>query len=1214
MSFNHLHTHSEYSVLDGIIKPKQLIARAKEFGQNAIALTDKGNLYGVFEFWKECHEQEMKPILGAELFVTKNRADKNAAEKTSNLVVLARNFEGYKNLIKLVSLGHLEGFYYKPRVDKEILSKYKEGIIVLSGGRYSELTQNIELGNIERAKEIAATYKGIFGENYYIELVRTGDSHDEDYVQKLIKIAKELDISVVATADVFYLVPEDYEAREMVWAINDGKKLVDPSRRQDHLHALYMKSPEEMEELWKDLPDAIENTQKIADQIEDYKIGFGKVEPKSLDVPQGRNSSIWLRQLAFEGAIDKYGIEKHGKIPTNVEERLNYELGIINDKGYNDYFLVVMEYVNWANDQNIPTSCRGSGASSCVAYCIGITPLEPLRWKLPFERFLNPERNSFPDFDIDMADSERYRVFEHMREKYGEDNTCNIGAIGRMKSKAVIRDVGRVMGVPLSVCDKLSKLVTVKFGKPASLKEMMDPEKHAEFAQIVSESDDLKKLIQVASKIENNMRQVSTHACGFLCTPDAVINYIPLQRETKGERRVITEIEGAKMEDLGLMKFDFLGLSNLSTIAFAVDIIEKNHGFRLNIKEIPEDDAKTFALLQKADTAGVFQLESSGMQKYIKDLKPTTVEDISFMCAAYRPGPMQFIPPYINRKHGREQVTYPHEVLKPVLEETYGYAIYQEQVMEIARVFSGYTLGAADMLRRAMGKKKAEVMAAEKTKFIEGAVNNGHTEKEAEKIFSYLEPFADYGFNKAHSAAYAMIAYQTAYLKANYTIEFIAALMQTDLDDAEKLTRDIIEAQKHGIQVLPPDVNKSIEGFNIEEQSNKDGIGGKIRFGLGGLKSVGLNQVEEIVTARGDKEFASLEDFLSRIDHKKLSKSAVEVLIKVGAMQDFGNRAQLLEVFQNAYENSAKMAKNALNNGMMMFDEEEVKRMDPIRLPNIPEINSAQRVEWEKEYLGIYFSIHPLAQIMPELSKKDVKTLMQLKKDARVGNKLKIAASIKKLRCVSTKKDNKKMCFGTIEDADSEINFTVFPTVYEKFGEILQEGKTYIIYGKKDYREEQHGILVDTIELIDFTKYKIDQIVPEAEESFTDDIIKKEFAKSDMTEIKSPKAEEQKVTVPLKANNYAYNYTVPQTVVPVESNTKSYKGVKIHIPTDIEVDLLKRLNEYFLSKPGDGEIVLVLKDTELGDKTMVLNTKLAISDAVEEDIKSIVDKAGLSFF
>jgi DNA polymerase-3 subunit alpha len=1275
--FIHLHTHSEYTVLDGIVKVKHLVGKAKEFGQPAIALTDKGNLYGVFEFWKECHEQEVKPILGAELFVTpKSRFDKNAAEKTSNIVILAKNLNGYKNLIQIVSRGHTEGFYYKPRIDKDLLKEFSSDLIILSGGRYSEMMQQFELGNDDRALESAKWYKETFGENFYIELTDIGDDHQKEYIKKTIKIAKDLDIPLVASADIFYMKPEDAEAREIVWAINDGKKLADPSRRQDKEHQLYMKSPEEMIELWKELPEAIENTQKIADQIEDYKIGHGKVEPQSLDIPEGKTAGGWLRELAFDGAKTKFPLDEKGNLPENVIERLEYELGLIETKGYNHYFLVVMEYVNWANNNNIPTTCRGSGASSCVAYCIGITPLDPLRWKLPFERFLNPERNSFPDFDADFADYKRAQVFEHMIDKYGADRTCYIGAIGRMKSKAVIRDVGRVMGIPLSICDKLSKMVTVKFGRPASLKEMMDPEKHPDFASMVGESEDLQKLIALASRIENNMRQMSTHACGFLCTPDSVMNYIPLQKETKGDKRIITQIEGAKMEDLGMMKFDFLGLSNLSTIAFAVDIIEQYHGNRLNMRKIPEDDPKTFALLQKGDTAGVFQLESGGMQKYLKDLKPTTIEDISFMCAAYRPGPMQFIPPYINRKHGREEVTYPHEVLKPVLEETYGYAIYQEQVMEIAKVFSGYSLGAADMLRRAMGKKKAEVMAAEKVKFIEGAEKLGHTAAEAEKIFSYLEPFADYGFNKAHSAAYCMIAYQTAYLKANYTIEFIAALMQTDLEDAEKLTRDIVEAQKHDIEVLAPDVNYSGVGFSIDKTqitrifegtnytngveakrednnemgrgevsspdsgknvetrhgvSGSDIAGGKIRFGMGGLKTVGLQQVEEIVRARGDKPFATLEDFLSRIDLKKVSKNAIEVLIKVGAMESFGNRGQLLQVFQSAYESAVKMSKSAGNGNLFMFDEEEVRKIDPIKLPIVDDISQSQKVEYEKEYLGVYFSVHPLSRVQPILAKKKgAKTLYDLKKNCRVKDKITIAACIKKMRCVNTKKDNRKMCFGTLEDPDYEINFTVFPTIFEKFEPILEEGKSYIITGKKDFREEQHGILVDTLELINFDDY--DGMEIEQQPKLTelkdmpksDDLVHETVsAASGHMRYESAGNSEPVViqnTNPIDTNSakvsdniVSYNYTVPETVVPVNHHN-NYKGVKVVIPQGTDAQILKRLNEYFLSNPGDGEIMIIMKAEGNIEKKMVLNNKLKISKAVEDEVKNIAGDAGLSFY
>ncbi|MEI7603839.1 MAG: DNA polymerase III subunit alpha [bacterium] len=1199
MDFIHLHAHTEYSILDSIIKTKQLIGKAKELGQEAVALTDHGNMFGLYEYWKECHEQGMKPILGCEFNVAvKSRFDKKPTEKSNSLVLIAKNFHGYQNLIRLVSIGYLEGFYYKPRIDKECIEKYSEDLIALSGHEYSEIRQHFILGDEDKAEAAAKWYKEIFKENYYIELARVGNEHEEELNEKILNVARKLDIPIVATGDIHYLLEEDYSPREIAWAIGDGKKLADPSRRQDKNHQYYFKSTEEMVELWKDLPEAIENTKKICDQIEDFKITYGIVQPKYNKIPDEMDRELLVRKLAYEGADKLYG-----DITPQIKERLEYELEILHDKGFDEYLLVVQDYANEARRRGIAISARGSVVGSVAVYCLGITNTDPLWWNLPFERFLNKERNSFPDIDMDFQDDRRNEMFDYVREVYGAECCSNVVTFGKLTTKAAIRDVGRVMGIPLSTCDKLSKMVTVKFGRVTKIKEMMNKENFPEFVEIVNSSEDLQTMIKYVQKIEGLVRNTGMHACGFLITPKPIYEYIPVCFEKEG-RTMMTQIVGQKLEDLGLMKFDFLGVANLSAVGQAIRFIKQYRNLDLDLQTIPIDDAKTFKkIFQAADTNAVFQLESGGMKKYLKEMKPTNIKDIAALIALYRPGPIANIPEYIGCKNGTQEVSYLIPESKEVLEESFGVMVYQDQAMLMAIKAAGYSWAEADGLRKAMGKKIPELMIEQEKKFIAGIVAKGYSEEIANKLFEQVKPFADYGFNKAHTAAYATLTYWTAYLKANYTIEFIAALMQCDIEKADKLTRDIIEAQEHGIEVMPPDINKSHVEFSIEEPAHEDGDGGKIRFGLGGMKSVGLNQVDEIVKTRGDKPYSSLEDLLSRVDLKKVSKNAIEVLIKVGAMDSFGRRSQLLEVYEKIYESTQKLVKSSLSASLMMFGEEEVKQLDPIKFSDIHEVSASDKVDWEKEYLGVYFSVHPLQKAMKILKKADVKTIDEMMKDVRTGSKAKIAATIKQLRCVYTKKDNKKMCFGKLEDADSVLNFTVFPSIFEKFGDKIIEGKSYIIVGKKDKRDEEYGIVVDTVEELDFSKYLNIDDEDIAEEPIHDELKPKNVYTAAPSK---PKAVGEKKSV--------YDKVSP-AVVPVQHRPSfpQYSKIKIIIKDGTDRSLLMKLNQYLAANSGNVEISIALKAGDSSEKVMVLNNKLNIGEKTSSEIKAIISTADVLF-
>ena len=1210
MSFVHLHSHTEYSILDSLIKVKQLVAKAKEFNQNAVAFTDHGNMYAVFEFWKECHEQGIKPIIGCELNVAnKSHLDRNAVEKTYSVVALAKNLEGYHNLVKLVSAGFLEGFYYKPRVDKELLEKYKDNLIILSSHEYSEIRQHYILGDEDKAEQTAKWYKNVFGENYYIELVRVGNDHEEELNNKLINLAKKLDIKLVAAGDTHYLLPEDYAPREIIWAISDGKKLTDPTRRQDKTHNYYMKTSEQMLETWKDMPDILENSQKIADEIEDYKITYGIVQPKFNKIPDSEDRGLLVRKLAYEGAKNLYG-----EITPEVKARLEYELEILHEKGFDEYLLVVQDYANEARKRGIAISARGSVVGSVAVYCLGITNTDPLWWNLPFERFLNKERNSFPDIDMDFQDDRRNEMFEYVREVYGKECCSNVVTFGKLTTKAAIRDVGRVMGIPLAICDKLSKMVTVKFGRVTKMKEMMNADNFPDFVNLVNSSEDLKLLVQNVQKVENLTRNTGMHACGFLITPEPIYDYIPVCFEKEG-KTMMTQIVGQKLEDLGLMKFDFLGVANLSVVGMTLKFIEKYRGEVVDLQKIDIADKKTFKeVFQKADTNAVFQLESGGMKKYLKEMKPTTIRDIAALIALYRPGPIANIPEYIECKNGVKEVSFLIPESKEILEESYGVMVYQDQAMLMAIKAAGYSWGEADGLRKAMGKKIPELMLEQENKFKAGVMAKGYSQDIADRLFEQVKPFADYGFNKAHTAAYATLSYWTAYLKANYTLEFISALMQIDLENAEKLTRDILEAQAHGIEVLPPDINQSIEDFSIDQSTsnelqNKDGeimqLNGKIRFGLGGLKSVGKNQVEEIVKARGREPFISLEDLLSRIDIKKVSKNAIEVLIKVGAMDSFGKRSQLLNVFLKAYEDTQKLSKSVISATLSMFGEEEISAVTAIKLPDIEEISAQQKVEWEKEYLGLYFSIHPLSKIKASLNKVGIKTLIDFRDNCRTGSKIKIAASIKKIRCVNTKKDNKKMCFGNLEDPDLEIEFAVFPTSFEKFGESLIEGHTYVFEGKKNLREDKYGILIDSAKEIEFEKFAMisDDLV-EHKSNLGSKEVKNLKSSSRFTHAKSISTNKEQI-LSTPTSTVPINYTIPTKVI------NKYSHISITIPDSTELILLQKLNEYFLNNQGNGEITLIMKSKEGQDKKMILNTKLEISEKVNYDIATIIPSANI---
>jgi DNA polymerase-3 subunit alpha len=1073
LPFVHLHVHTEYSMLDGVTKIPQMITKVKEAGMDAVAISDHGVMHGAYEFWAACNANGVKPIIGCEIYVSPS--DKSIKKEVDgikyyHLLLLAKNLKGYQNLVKLVSRAHLEGFYYKPRADRALLEEYSEGIICTSACPASPLGRHIIRGETEKAKEWMLYFKDLYKDDFYLELQRHGllpndeipnnlTSNDTDVEflkeqakmnKQLIAWSKEYNIPLIATTDSHYLNNEDCYTQEILFAVKDGGTINNPDRRKGYKHT-YIKTPEEMYKVFEDVQEVLENTKKLADKVEKYNISYGRVQPIYPDTPAGMTSADLIKQMAYEGAAKKYP-----DLTEEIKKRIDYELDVINQKGYNDYFLVVGDIMQWCRANNIIVGARGSAGGSVVAYCLEIVNTDPIRWELYFERFLNPERDTFPDIDMDMQDSRRDEVIKYVEQKYGKDSVSGIAAIGRLKTRAAIKDVSRAMGIDLQIANTLSKMVEVKFGKPKSISYMIEHSK--EFANIINSDPKLQQMAEVVSKIDGISRHVSTHASGYLITPKPNMDYIPVQYENGSDERVITQIEFSHLEPLGLMKFDFLGLSNLSIVDYAVKLIKQRHNVDIDVYNLPEKDPKTFDLFKKGNTTSVFQFESSGMKRYLKELQPESMEDLCFMAAAYRPGPMQFIEPYIKCKHGLAKPEYLLPELVPILSNTYGYAIYQEQVIMIAVAIAGYSLGQGDMLRRAMGKKKKEVMDAEREKFVNGCVNKGHQKEIADKLFDYMMPFADYGFNKSHSAAYAQLAFITAYLKAHYPIEFMAARLTADMSHPDKLIIALEEARGMGVKLLPPDVNQSFEDF---VPLNEDSI----LYGLSGIKNVGDNVVAEIITEREKNgPFKHLDDLCFRV--RSINSRSIESLIKVGALSVFGDEAALLEIYQSVLATVAKEIKSRASGqlGLLFGGEAQSEDNTTVAATPLPynatKIPVGQKLAWEKELLGMYFSSHPIQNFMEKI--KELKTPLISgnvlnDKSSCVG-----ACLVSRVKNISTKNGD-PMAFLALEDGNKELEAVIFPKDYQNLKSKFAEGDVVIIKGRCNMRNGEISIVVSNI-------------------------------------------------------------------------------------------------------------------------------------------------------
>ncbi len=1060
--FTHLHLHTEYSLLDAATRIGELIPKLQESGMTSCALTDHGNMYGIFKFKDAMKNAGLKPILGCEIYIApRSMQDKEYGVDNNyfHLVLLAKNLEGYQNLMKIVSISHMEGFYYRPRIDFATLSKYTKGIIALSACLAGPLARPIMQNNFALAEENAKKYAKIFKDNFYVEIQRNGMDEQNIANESLLKIAKSQNLPIVATCDVHYLNKEDAQIQEILWCISDGYTMEDPNRRRMPTNEFYVKTPQEMEELFKDLPEAIENTQKIADQIEEYDITFGRVENKYIDLPEGETAQSFLKKITYEGAEHKYK-----KVDEKLKERIDYELKIIHDKGYDDYFLVVRDFIAFCRQNDIVVGMRGSGCGSVVAYSSDITDIEPISWELYFERFLNPERPSPPDFDIDIADKRRSEVIDYTIKKYGIDNVKQIGTFSKLQTRQAIRDVSRVIGVDLQVADNLSKMVEIVFGKSKPIDYMI--EHNPEFAEIINSSEKTRELANIVKRISGLCRGVSTHACGILITPRPVVDYCPIQRDSHGGGIGMTQYEMFDIEPLGLMKYDFLGLRNLNIIGAALKKIEKKTGEKVVLREIEQKDEQAFELLRSGHTVGLFQLESEGMKRTIRALKPETQEDICYILAAYRPGPMQFISEYVAVKEGKQEPDYIFPELEPVLSITKGVITYQEQVMKIAQIVAGYSLGKADILRRAMGKKKVEVMQAEKPVFVEGAVKNGFDKEKVEVLWDKLIQFANYGFNKAHSASYATIAYWTAYLKAHYPLEFMAALLEGDLEKFDRVIIDLKECERLGISVLAPNINESGYYFNAEGDSS-------IRFGLGGIKNIGDDLVKRVVEEREKNgKYLHLDDFVHR-NYEILTKKGIEYLIMAGTMDEFGSRSSLIEIYPEVFDKEKSRRKTKDIGQIDIFSLGENKKDDTVDKTPVPlkeKEDVAQILKWEKDLLGIYFSSHPLDNLVEFFESKNVTPLSVALENSKNNTVVILGVLVSKIRKITTKK-GEVMAFLSIEDKTGSTDAVVFPRVYQELKDNLQENKPMLIAGRLNIREGEKSILVEKAKYVDEEKH-----------------------------------------------------------------------------------------------------------------------------------------------
>ena len=1063
--FVHLHVHSEYSLLDGLGKLDHMIERTKSLGMDSLALTDHGAMYGSFKFYLKAKSAGIKPIIGVETYVAKrSRHDKEAKVDTDpyHLVLLAENELGYKNLMKLVSHAHLEGYYYRPRIDWEVLSQHHEGLICLSACLQGQLAQLLRNGNGKEAERIAGQYSELFGpDRYYVEIQKHPKIPEQDEAnEKLVALARKLGLPLVATNDIHYVDPEDAEAQEILLCVQTQHTILEKNRPLSMIGSpdFYMRTVDEMKGLFIRYPEAIENTVRIAAMC-DMTLKVGQWILPQFPLPSDETPNSYLEKL-----VAKQMPVYYPKPTEEVRQRIAYELDIINGKGYATYFLIVADFVNWAKTKGIAVGPgRGSAAGSVVSHVLGITGVDPFFFNLPFERFLNPSRPTPPDIDLDFADDRRDEVIAYVTEKYGNDKVAQIITFGTMEARAAVRDAGRALGMPYAAPDRISRMIPQGFqGSAMTIEKAL--ESSPELALAYRTEPETKRLLDVARKLEGVARHSSVHAAGVVIADKPLVEYTPLQKETRGEK-VVTQYDMYTVgeDGVGLLKMDFLGLRNLTILSQALAFIRVVQGVTIDLANLPLNDRKTYDMLSHGETTGVFQLESSGMRRHIKELKPTNIFDLMAMVALFRPGPMQVIPEFIRRKHNPKLVTYPDERLKDVLKQSYGIIAYQDDVLLTAITLAGYTWGDADKLRKAVGKKIPTEMKKQKEKFIAGCVKGGMSEEKSEQLFNLIEPFAGYGFNKAHAACYAMIAYQTAYLKANFPVEYMTAVLtaesrsNTGPTRDEKISNIISECRRMKIDILPPDINRSSVEFTIEE--------GRIRFGLSAIKNVGAAAIESILSARSAGPFISLDGFIAAVDSSKVNRKTVESLVKTGALDAFGKRSAMLSALPRIVDESQKH-KRAVSAGQVgLFESAEGDDTTLTALPDVDELTQSERLAYERELLGFYLTAHPLQGIRESLQGEDVTGISDIT-SARVGERVTVNGIVISVKKISTRTSNNEMAFVRLEDLTGTLELVVFPKIYARTRELWTRDTIIRVTGKIDEKDDRMVILADDAGLI----------------------------------------------------------------------------------------------------------------------------------------------------
>ncbi len=1068
MSFVHLHVHTEYSLLDGLSKIPQLMERAKQFGQPAIAMTDHGAMYGAVHFYNAALAAGIKPIIGLEAYMSAtSRLNKQAkmGSDAFHLTLLAKNFKGYQNLMKLTSRAHLEGFSYKPRIDEELLQEYHEGIIATTGCLASIFSQLIMDGKRDEAKAKIKQYYELFQGDFYIEIQSHSHlSEVQEVAAEMVKLSRETGVPLVATNDVHYVDRDEAEAQDALLCVAT-RRLVSEHDRMTMLDSpdFYLRSTDEMAQLFAKYPDALENTTKIAAQCAEKIIPTGNWILPHFSVPAGETEDSYLRKLAYDRLPQVIEL-----VTPEVKQRLEYELKIIISKGYAAYFLIVQDFVRWAKENGIYVGPgRGSAAGSLVSYSLGITTIDPLEHDLKFERFLNPERPSPPDIDMDFADTRREEVIEYVTRKYGVDRVANVITFGRMEARVAIRDIGRVLGMPYEDPDRIAKLIPPIGGLQEAIDNVPELKQYSQMTKY-------QRLFELALKVEGSVRHSSVHAAAVVVADDDITNYCPIQRESK-EGKVITQYDMYALDAntsgdkaIGLLKFDFLGLRNLSILGEAIANVKKTKGIAVDLDRIPIDDKAVFAMLSRGDTTGVFQLESAGMRRVARQLQPNKFSDITAMVALYRPGPMDLIPGFIEAKHHPEKIEYPHPDLESIFAETYGYMVYQEQAMAVANTMAGYSVGEVDVLRKAIGKKKIEIMQQQHAEFVDRSVKKGYSRKVAEQVWSYIEKFAGYGFNKAHSASYAMVAYRTAYMKVKYPVEYMCALASVEsLSHSQKREEKIMQAVEEcrvmKILVLPPDINRSSVGFTLEEnQKSRNNLA--IRFGLGAIKNVGTAAIEAILAAREPGDFTSVTDFFQRVDARKVNKKVVESLVRVGGFDVFSTRSSILENLEQIRATAAQFQSGIEGQDTLFTAAATVTKVEvKDTFPQLAEYPQAELLSYEKELLGFYLTDHPMSRVLKQITQQAERKIGDIDPDIHRDQTLVLGGILTGIKQVRTKKNNDKMAFGNLEDQSGSIRVVCFPKCYSVCEKYFQNDAAVLVRGKLDMRDDEPQIVAEKV-------------------------------------------------------------------------------------------------------------------------------------------------------